>query len=68
MNNRIMITGCAILAACATVAMPTKKELADAKQLVTDVTASELEALKLRKKTPKEVGDFHMEQMKSAWR
>ena len=66
MNNRILMTGCALLAACAASAMPTKKELAAAKQLVADITASELEALKQKKKTPNDVGDFHMQQMKSA--
>ena len=60
------MTGCALLAACAASAMPTKKELAAAKQLVADITASELEALKQKKKTPNDVGDFHMQQVKSA--
>ena len=49
------MTGCALLAACAASAMPTKKELAAAKQLVADITASELEALKQKKKTPNDV-------------
>ena len=48
-------------AAVAAVAMPTKAELQKARAMVSDVTASDVAALKTKSKTPAEVAAKHME-------
>ena len=48
-------------AAVAAVAMPTKAELQKAQEMVNDVTAADVAALKAKSKTPAEVAAKHME-------
>ena len=48
-------------AAVAAVAMPTKAELQKAQEMVSDVTAADVAALKAKSKTPAEVAAKHME-------
>ena len=52
--KRMAWFACCVLAA-AVCAMPTKAELAQAQQLVNDLTADDLRALKAKEKTPEEV-------------
>ena len=58
--KRLMAIGfaCAISAAAA---MPTRKELARAQEMVTDVTSADVKALKAGAKKPAEVAAVHME-------
>ena len=58
--KRLMAIGfaCAISAASA---MPTRKELAKAQEMVTDVTSADVKALKAGTKKPAEVVAVHME-------
>lgn len=58
--NKLIIIGTTLLTAVAAVAMPTKKELSEAKHIVEDVTAAEIKALKAGEATAKDVADKHM--------
>ena len=58
--NKLLITGCLLATAFATVAMPTKKELAAAQKLVEDVIAPDVKALNAGRKTVKDVADIQM--------
>ena len=53
--KKLMIAMVALAAAAHVLAMPTKEELAQAQQLVNDLTADDLRALKAKEKTPGEV-------------
>ena len=64
--NKILVTGCMVLAAFAAVAMPNKKELARAKRLVEGDTSADLKALRAGKLTAKEVANNHMALAKKA--
>jgi len=57
--NKILIAGCAVVTAFAAVAMPTKKELAQAQKLVEDVTRADLKAIEAGAKSAKDVADLH---------
>jgi len=52
------VIACAMAAASA---MPTKKELAEAQKVVTEITAQDMRDLKAKKKTPAEVAKNHMD-------
>ena len=58
--KKLLITGCALLTAFAAVAMPSKKELKEAKALVAEVTADDLKAVKNGTLTLKDFADKHM--------
>ena len=59
--KRLVATVVAASAAMVATAMPTKAELQKAQEMVSDVTASNVAALKAKTKTPAEVAAKHME-------
>ena len=59
--KRLVVMVVAAGAAVAAVAMPTKAELQKAQEMVTDVTAADVAALKAKTKKPAEVAAKHME-------
>ena len=59
--KRLVATVVAAGAAMAAVAMPTKAELQKAQEMVSDVTAADVAALKAKTKKPAEVAAKHME-------
>ena len=58
--KKLLIVGCTLLTAFAAVAMPSKKELKEAKALVAEVTADDLKAVKNGTLTLKDFADKHM--------
>jgi len=58
--KRLVVVGM-MVCAMAALAMPTKKELAEAQKVVTEITAQDMRDLKAKKKTPAEVAKNHME-------
>ena len=63
MKNTWKIAAAAALAtvALAATAMPTKRQLAEAQQIVKDLTSDDISALKSKQKTPGEVAAKHLE-------
>lgn len=63
MKNTLKIAVSAALAAAAlaATAMPTKRQLAEAQQIVKDLTADDLRALEAKQKTPGEVAAKHLD-------
>lgn len=63
MKNTLKIAATAALAAAAlaATAMPTKRQLAEAQQLVKDLTADDISALEAKQKTPGEVAAKHLD-------
>lgn len=59
--KRLVMTMVAAGATLAAVAMPTKAELQKAQEMVSDVTAADMKALRTKAKTPAEVAAKHME-------
>jgi len=60
MMKRLVVVGLACGAMAAS-AMPTRKELTAAQEMVTDVTSADMRALKAGTKNPSEVAALHME-------
>lgn len=60
MMKRLVVVGMVVCATAAS-AMPTKKELAEAQKMVSEITAQDMRDLKAKKKTPAEVAKNHME-------
>ena len=63
MKNTLKIAATAALAAAAlaATAMPTKRQLAEAQQIVKNLTADDLRALKTKQKTAGEVAAKHLD-------
>ena len=63
MKNTLKIAASAALAvaALAATAIPTKRQLAEAQQIVKDLTADDIRALKSKQKTPGEVAGKHLD-------
>ena len=59
--NRLVMMAVAAGAAMAAMAMPTRQQLAKAQEMVSDVTAADVKALKAGAKKPAEVAAKHME-------
>ena len=59
--NRLIVAAIAFACGLASYAMPTKDEIAQAQQLVNDLTADDLRALKAKEKTPGDVAAAHLD-------
>ena len=58
--NRLIVVAVAFACGLALYAMPTKQQLVQAQQLVNDLTADDLRALKSKEKTPGDVASAHL--------
>lgn len=63
---KIAASAALVSAALAATAMPTKPQLAEAQQLVKDLTADNIRALNAKQKTPGEVADAHIDLLDKA--